>query len=240
MYDSYVAAGGPGRLVAFGNFMSDAHNILGMPEGLQLWAPKVDAFLAKLDLPNKVLYPQYLPTAFPAPSHFAAIDDVEAVPYLNSRIEAKNMYRKFLDTPMPRVFVVAPSGYMGIDNGGFDPIGRGISRCNAKTSGCGVYAVDDYVTWDRPLRPPSPHLAAHFAVLTDASALPHVNDGGREGYRKFLTMGKPRAFVIAPDGAWSASGGGEDAIAAAMQACTKAHQECKLYAVDDDVVWNTK
>lgn len=234
MYDSYVAAGGQARLVDIGSFMSDSHKILGFPEGLRLWAGKVDAFLDKLGMPNKVLYPQYLPVEFPPPSHYAALDDLDAVPYIGNSVEARQAYRRFLEAAMPRVFIVAPSGYAGSDNGGFDPIGRGLARCSTHAKRCAVYAADDYVAWSRPTPAPPP---TRFAALTDPQALPYVNESGRQGYLKFLAMGRPRAFVIAPDGAWSASRGGEDPISAAMQSCAKAHQGCRLYATDGDVVW---
>src|SRR5207344_2530004 len=61
MHRRYVAAGGPAELVAYGRFLSDAHNMLGNREGMALWEPKVDAFLARLGLPSAPLHLQYLP-----------------------------------------------------------------------------------------------------------------------------------------------------------------------------------
>jgi hypothetical protein len=66
--------------------------------------------------------------------------------------------------------------------------------------------------------------------------VPYLNEKGRQGYQKFLTMKKPRVFVIAPNGAWSASAG-KDPVASALKACGKANNECRVYAVDDEVVW---
>ena len=321
MYDRYTKAGGPAELVAYGNFMADSHNMLGFMEGLPIWTPKVDGFLARLGMPYKNIYPEYLPTEFPPPSHFAtvddidavpnlstegktvyktflratmprvfvlspsgfvgefhggadpvgrgltscrkrfndcqvyaadndvtwippvpvqapppshfaALDDVDAVPYLND--QGKKTYRKYLQDPLPRAFVVAPSGMFGSFTGGFDPIARGLSACGQRAKGCRVYAVNNDVTWTRPTPAPP---ATHFAALTDERAVPYVTDGGRQGYLKFLAFGIPRAFVIAPDGAWSASRGGDDPVATAMQACEKEHQRCRLYAVDNDIVW---
>ncbi|WP_317205556.1 hypothetical protein [Janthinobacterium sp.] len=94
--------------------------------------------------------------------------------------------------------------------------------------------MDDYVVWQRPT--PAPH-ATHFAEIADAAAIPYVLDEGRAIYNKFLLMGKPKAFVIAPDGAASVTGGGEDPLQRAMASCSKLHKECRLYAVDDEVVW---
>jgi hypothetical protein len=79
---------------------------------LKLWTPAVDTFLAGVGLPSANLYPQYLPTVPPPPSHFAAIDDAAAVPHLNDAGRA--LYRKFLAMPLPRAFVLA-SGFTGSD-----------------------------------------------------------------------------------------------------------------------------
>ena len=80
MFERYTAEWGPAELVDYGNFKDDSHMMLGYPEGLAIWMPKVDAFLAKVGLPHTSVYPEYLPISFPQPSNYAAIDDVNAVP----------------------------------------------------------------------------------------------------------------------------------------------------------------
>ena len=52
------------------------------PEGMAIWVPKVDSFLARVGLPNHPVNPEYLPSPVPPPTHYAAVDDVDAVPYL--------------------------------------------------------------------------------------------------------------------------------------------------------------
>lgn len=235
MFDRYTAAGGRAELVAYGRFMTDSHNLLGFPEGLRIWGPKADAFLIKVGLPSKITHPEYLPVDFPPSTNFAAIDDVDAVPYLTD--EGRKTYRKFLSDPMPKVFVFSPKGLSASFNGGFDPLGRAMSVCKKHSQKCQVYAVDDYVTWVRPTPAPIP---TNFASIEDFSAIPYLNDAGRQSYRKYLTFRKPKAFVIAPDGTWTASSLGEDPLSAAMEACEKGHQGCRLYAVDDQVVWPTR
>jgi dienelactone hydrolase len=232
MHESYVAAGGAAELVAYGTFMGDSHNLLGFPEGLTIWAPRLDAFLRKLGLPATITHPEYLPAEFPGPSNYAAIDDVDAVPYVGEI--GRNTYRKFLSEAMPKVFVISPAGMVASFTGGFDPIGRAMSACTKAGQQCQVYAVDDRVTWTRPTPAPDP---TSFAALDDVSAIPFVNEDGRSGYLKYLAMRKPKAFAIAPGGAWSASSLGADPIAASMSACSKSHPGCRLYAVDDHVVW---
>jgi dienelactone hydrolase len=81
--------------------------------------------------------------------------------------------------------------------------------------------------------------ATRFAPIEDATRLPFVRDTGREGYAKFLTQPQPRAFAIAPNGAWGWAEGGEDPLKRALDNCNRRGQgSCRLYAVDDAVVWN--
>jgi hypothetical protein len=48
----------------------------------------------------------------------------------------------------------------------------------------------------------------------------------------------PRAFAVSPSGAWCWAEEGEDPDARALAACEKkSNQPCRLYSVDDYVVW---
>lgn len=145
MFESYVAAGGPARLVAYGSFMKDAHNALGSRQAMKIWAPEVDAFLRQLGLPSSIAHPEYLPMAFPPASNFAAIGDVDAVPYLDD--EGRQAYREFLSEPSPKVFVISPAGLAASFNSGFDPLGRAMRACADRAQRCQVYAADNDVTW---------------------------------------------------------------------------------------------
>jgi|SRR5882672_5269589 len=87
-----------------------------------------------------------------------------------------------------------------------------------------------------------------FAPLADVEAVPHVRDGGRKAYRAFLAKAKPRAFAIAENGAWGWSAPAQetysaaryfDSVRRAMDRCeTRGAGTCRLYAVDDRVVWD--
>lgn len=235
MHDYYIAAGGKAELVAYGKFMENSHIMLNYPEAFRIWVPKVDAFLIKVGLPGRLVYPEYMPTDFPPPTHYAAIDDVNAIPYLNDR--GREFYQRFLAKPMPRVFVIAKNGVASAQDGGFDPINLALSHCQPQGKDCQLYAIDNEVVWVRPT--PAPPLT-HFASLGDQTAIPYLNDGGRQGYLKFLTLKKPRAFAIAPNGSWSGASRGDDPLAQALTLCAKANQGCQLYAVDDAVVWPEK
>ena len=232
MHERYTAAGAPAKLVAFGPFMQDAHELLAYPEGLPLWALRLDAFLQQLGLPGRVAHPEYLPQDFPPPSGYAAIDDVDAVPYLDDR--GREHYRRFLARAAPRVYVLSPYGFLGAYYGGFDPVGRGLKDCRARARECFVYAVDGHVAWTRPTPAPP---ASGFAAADDVAAVPFLNEAGRQGYQKYLALRRPKAFALAPNGSWSATALGPDPIATVLQSCRKAHPGCRLYAVDHTVVW---
>jgi hypothetical protein len=106
-----------------------------------------------------------------------------------------------------------------------------LCRTNGRT--CRPYAIDEEVTWP----PAHGGAASRFAVLSDVAAVPYIDENGRQGYRRFLTLPKPRCFVIAPDGAWAFSSRDFDPLGSAIKTCRKRHQECQPYAVDDQVVW---
>lgn len=77
-----------------------------------------------------------------------------------------------------------------------------------------------------------------FAELTDVSKIPYVSDKGRDGFQTFLTKQQPRAFAISPTGAWGWAEMGDDPLQRALENCNKhSKQSCRLYAVDDQVVW---
>ena len=91
-----------------------------------------------------------------------------------------------------------------------------------------------FTTSGMMLRPP----ASNHARLDDVARLP-ASQNVREGsYRRFLEARLPRAFAIGPKGAsgWAT---GDWAIGRALGLCQRRNgARCKLYAVDDDVVWN--
>ena len=232
MHRAYTQAGGHADLVAIGSFMDDSHTMLSYPESLPLWAPKVDAFLARIGLPSREIHPEYLPVPPPPPSHFAALDDVGAVPRLNEA--GRDAYRRFLRLSLPRVFLIMPGGGSIAADGGFDPLGRALQICRDRHLGCRAYAVDNDVVWTPPPAPPPP---SNYAPLGDAAAVPYIGAAARSGYQKFLSLPAPRAFVVSPDGAWTAAAGGFDPLGNALEACRRAHAACAAYAVDGVVVW---
>jgi hypothetical protein len=93
-------------------------------------------------------------------------------------------------------------------------------------------------------RPPDmPRLpATGFASVEDATTIPYISESARRAYSTFLTMRKPKAYAISPDGAWAWAEQGNDPLFRALAACNAQNlvENCKLYAIDDDVVWIDK
>ena len=111
-----------------------------------------------------------------------------------------------------------------------------------------------YNTWvqelkaaiDASLLQPKPALEKAAGGLDDVDAVPGLDERGRQGYRDWLTKKAPRAFVVASDGRWNATWGttprtaGDpvDTAERAMAQCVRAGKPgCKLYAVDNEIVW---
>jgi dienelactone hydrolase len=77
-----------------------------------------------------------------------------------------------------------------------------------------------------------------FAPLDDIDAVPFLHSGGRDAYRAFLDKMTPRAFALSASGAWGWAEEGEDTDRRALAACqSRSGTPCRLYSVDDDVVW---
>lgn len=81
--------------------------------------------------------------------------------------------------------------------------------------------------------------ASGYASIDSVNAVPYVDEAGREGYRRFLNQHPSRAFAVSSEGAWSWAEGGDDPMALALDNCAKQGAgSCRLYAVNDRVVWN--
>lgn len=101
-----------------------------------------------------------------------------------------------------------------------------------------VPLVDDYLArlgFGKPGRIARP-APSNFAKVDEVDRLP-ANQAVKDGiYRRYLESKTPRAFAL---GANDASGwaSGDWAMGRALGFCARRGEPCKLYAVDDDVVW---
>ena len=82
-------------------------------------------------------------------------------------------------------------------------------------------------------RPP----ASGYAAIDEIDKLPLPPPQRERLYRRFLASPAPRAFAVGPDGA-AGHASGDWAAGRALGFCQAARgAACRLYAVDDDVVW---
>ncbi|MDB5874821.1 MAG: hypothetical protein JWQ07_4263 [Ramlibacter sp.] len=86
-----------------------------------------------------------------------------------------------------------------------------------------------------------------FARLEDVDAVPHLGPQGRQAYRDWVRQPVPRAFALAPGGAYFPAYGlvpadaslPSDPAERALAGCSRnAKVSCKLYAVNNTVVWS--
>ncbi len=84
------------------------------------------------------------------------------------------------------------------------------------------------------LQAPAP---SGFARLDDIDAPPLSTAAARDDYRKYLAANAPKAFAIGPGGRYGFASG-DDALSRALGFCQRRTGiSCKLYAVNDQVVW---
>jgi dienelactone hydrolase len=152
MYSAYTAAGGPGRLVAFGHFGADAHHLFGSRAGQPIWQPEVTKLLASVGLPSEPLpefsrYRMAGATPIPAATSFARLDDDSKLPYL--KVAGRTGYKTYLGKMVPRAFAIGSDGAWGWADGGDDPLKRALDNCgrHSKKPPCRLYSVDDAVVW---------------------------------------------------------------------------------------------
>ena len=234
MYGSYVAKGGQAELVDIGSFFTDSHEFLAYPEALPIWVPRLDAFLERIGMPHSPVFPDYLPRPWPKPGDYAALDNVDKVPYLTDA--GRKLYRdSFLTHALPRALAISTNGSVSAQFGGFDQVAHALESCQARSqTACRIYAIDNDVVWQPFPDPPPP---SHYAALQDAGAIPYLGQAKFDFYAKFLARPGPRALMISPDGkAYGAYG--VHAFEQAMTNCQAHSAHCEPYVVNDDVVWS--
>jgi dienelactone hydrolase len=232
MYSRYTASGGHAQLVDYGAFQQDAHAMTASGAGLPLWVAKADAFLVSIGMPGSDVNPAYLPPAAPKGSGYAKLDDFSAIPYLSEPQKAF-IYKGFLAAPLPRAIAIGSTNGAWA-SGGFNAAHAAMQACWAVSQYCQLYAVDTTVVWPRQESAPP---RTDFATISNVAAVPYLQADGRRAYTDFLGKGRPRAFAIAPDGAWGEASG-LDSTNKALVRC--GHDGCRLYAVDGEVVWSGK
>jgi dienelactone hydrolase len=148
MYSAYETHGAAAKMVDFGDYKNDAHRLVGDRDGVRVWWPSVERFLARAGMPTRVQYHVSAP-AQPNPTDFASIDAVNSVPFIDEA--GRNGYRNFLSQYPSRAFAVSDSGAWSWAEGGDDPMAVAVSNCQKQSSDpCRLYAVNNMVVWKDP------------------------------------------------------------------------------------------
>ncbi|CAG9264782.1 dienelactone hydrolase family protein [Paraburkholderia unamae] len=134
------------KLVDFGSYKNDAHRLVGDRDGVKIWWPTVEAFLASQGLPTAVQYRVAAPVA-PHGTGYAQIDSVGAVPFVDQA--GRDGYRNFLKQYPSRAFAVSDSGAWSWAEGGDNPMAVAIANCEKHSADpCRLYAVNNAVVWN--------------------------------------------------------------------------------------------
>lgn len=145
MNEAFAKSGGNGKLVAFGPFKNDAHRTFGDRDGLALWWPETQAFLAAIGMPTEPLQ-----RALAEDPELAALADLKRIPNLSTTCE--RVYTLFLDADYPRAYAHSTQGGCGYAYGGENPAQRALEFCQRRVgASCRLYAVDDKIVWDGKL-----------------------------------------------------------------------------------------
>jgi hypothetical protein len=177
LYAAYTKGGGNAELVSYGRFKNDAHGMVGSRDGVKVWWPETERFLKKIGLPTDQVVAIAEEPAMP-PTNFAALDDVNAVPFLRDRGRAA--YRDYLTRSGPKAFAISASGAWSWAEEGDDPVERVMASCQKNSrETCRLYAVDDNVVWvDNPGVPQATKLAT---TNPDPAANASIGGGSETG-----------------------------------------------------------
>jgi hypothetical protein len=172
-----------------------------------------------------------------------------SVQYLPRKLADRGLaiYERWLTAPAPKAVALSGRGAIGTGRG-FNAMQDAMALCKQHGADCALYAVDDRVVWDpaseaglaaaayrNKLEQPVPE-ATGYAALDDVDAVPRLGAKGRELYREWLDKPFPRAVAISATGA-IARGYGDVGVAKALENCERYKSPCRLYAVDDKVVF---
>jgi len=152
MVQRYNEAGGHARVVAFGNFGNDAHDLFGSRAGVPIWLPEVARFVRELGLPFDKLGDIAVlahNAAVPRASQFAPLADATALPYVGTT--GREAYAKYLAADAPKAFAIGPTGAWTWRANLADAMQASLERCAEQGKGvaCKLYAVDDRVVWNK-------------------------------------------------------------------------------------------
>ncbi|HBP5566225.1 alpha/beta fold hydrolase [Pseudomonas aeruginosa] len=148
LFASYRQAGGAGRLRVLAAHPGDGHLFFPERSGLQAWWPEVEGFMRAVGLPTRKVR-HIAETRRPGESGFAAIGDVDSVPFVEHEREAGGKdYRTFLEAAGQRAFALSEDGDAWGWSVSANPLDEALEYCNTNSSTpCRAYALDQQVVW---------------------------------------------------------------------------------------------
>lgn len=152
MVQRYNESGGHARVVAFGNFGRDAHDLFGSRSGVAIWLPEVERFVRDLGLPfDKLSEIALVEHKKPVPraTDFAPLADAAALPHVGAT--GREAYAKYLVADTPKAYAIGPSGAWSWRANMADAMEAALARCAEHGRGvaCKLYALDDHVVWNK-------------------------------------------------------------------------------------------
>jgi dienelactone hydrolase len=145
MFSAFVQGGAHADLVDFGTYKDNAHRLVGDRDGVAIWWPHTQQFLVQIGMPTAVRY-RIDDTPLPAPTGYATIDAINAVPFVNEN--GREGYETFLKQFPSRAFALSDSGAWSWAEGGDDPVSVALDNCQKHSHDpCHLYAVNNAVVW---------------------------------------------------------------------------------------------
>jgi dienelactone hydrolase len=140
-HTTYLKAGGRAEFHMLPAFGTDGHDMLALTEATEHWRPLLDSFLVSIGYA-----PRKLSADAPAPTGFAALDDVGKVPLVSPR--CRELYADFLKKDVQRAFAIGPNGACAYFAGQLGVMAKALARCaDTAKAVCRLYAINDDVVW---------------------------------------------------------------------------------------------
>lgn len=141
MFDAYTKTHrSDAKLVAFGPFGNDAHNLSGSIAGIPIWWPQTEALLQRVGMPTKRKFVATIEGELPV----TELVEGQTPPGLSK--DEQTPYEKFLQAGLPRAAARSSSGIWSTTSGGLDFIERALQNCREHSKlPCSLYLVNHSV-----------------------------------------------------------------------------------------------
>ncbi len=148
MYAAYRQHGAGATMVDFGVYKNDAHRLVGDRDGVRVWWPAVEAFLAARRHAHRRSVPGRRPgdaaTERLCGSRCGRVGPV-------CRRSRSQRLSELLHQYPSRAFAVSDTGAWSWAEGGDNPMSTAVANCQKQSAtACRLYAVNETVVWREP------------------------------------------------------------------------------------------